>query len=300
MTSRAKQSAVRLLSKGRSWESPGERAVCTLRWTVDDGLWLAGDLWLAGRRKFRGTRRRWGQMLSEFQAEIPYPLPDDLVERVPTRGVRAQTIEILLDIFISEHGFKRTAMQIQVQHISGGKSRSSEGGHEQLVNNSITLRADPVCSASRGMGSHDQPHMGSRRSAQEHFGTIIQISHHPALCMGAPGNRKLRQHRQHFCAIQKSVIAAASNKAQAGREHLDHHRRITIFAIQTDEDLRGCEMVLGRIAERNQARTCQFSTIIPIARSSIRAHQLMGVGLQDRRTCPYHFSALATLVTGFG
>src|SRR5258708_18429618 len=167
MTSRAKQSAVRLLSKGRSWESPGERAVCPLRWTVDDGLWLAGDLWLVGdlwlagdlwlvgRRKFRGTRRRWGQMLSEFQAEIPYPLPDDLPELLPTRGVRAPTIEILLHIFISEHGFKRTAMQIQVQNISAGKNRSSDGGHDQLVNNSITLRADPVCSASRAMRSHD-------------------------------------------------------------------------------------------------------------------------------------------------
>jgi hypothetical protein len=254
MTSRATQRAVRLVRTSRSWESPGEQSVGPWRWTGDDGLWLAG------RRTCRGTRRRWGHLVSAFQADIPDPRPDDLPTLLPTRGVRALPIEILLHIVISEHGVTRTAMQRHVQHIRGGKSRSREGvGHP-----SITRRADPVCRVCRGMGSHDHPHRGSRRFAQDHVGTRRQRSPHPALCMGAPGNRRLRPHRHHVCAIQTSVIAAASTKAQAGREHLDHHRRMPLVAIQTDEDLRGCEMGRGRRAERTQARRVRSPRSSPV------------------------------------
>jgi hypothetical protein len=83
-------------------------------------------------------------MLTEFQAEVPYPLIHNLPELLPTRGVRAPTIRILLRVFIRQHGFKRPAMQIQVQHIFGRKSGSSQFRDEHFVDDAITLLPDLV------------------------------------------------------------------------------------------------------------------------------------------------------------
>jgi hypothetical protein len=47
-------------------------------------------------------------MLSEFQAEIPDPLAQDLPELLPARGMRAPAIGILLEVFIGQNRFART------------------------------------------------------------------------------------------------------------------------------------------------------------------------------------------------
>jgi hypothetical protein len=50
-------------------------------------------------------------------------LREDLAKLLAAQRMRIPAIRILLDIFIGEHRLKRTAMQIQIKHIRGGKSR---------------------------------------------------------------------------------------------------------------------------------------------------------------------------------
>jgi hypothetical protein len=56
--------------------------------------------------------------------------------------MRAPTIGVLFAIFISQHRFKRAAMQIQIQHIFGRERWSGKRGDEEFRDCPGALHAD--------------------------------------------------------------------------------------------------------------------------------------------------------------
>jgi hypothetical protein len=169
-------------------------------------------------------------VLSEFQAKVPDPLAHDLPKFLPTRGVRAPAIRILLHIFIGEHGFKRPAMQIQVQHIFGGKSGSGQPGDEQLEDDAITLLPDLLGRGCGGMAGNNQSN--SRSACREgNVWAIVKGTQGSTFRMGTNLDGRTRQNRLNFCQIQERIIAAPSNEAQTRVQDIGQDSSVAIQAI---------------------------------------------------------------------
>src|SRR6266567_9647061 len=115
------QISIRLERKSRSWNPPRKRPLCPLRgaihqdWCRFTGCYRRAfccrwcRLGVTSRSEFCGPHGSGRKALSEFQAEIPDPLAEDLPELLPTRGMRTPAIGILLDVFISQNRFKGPA-----------------------------------------------------------------------------------------------------------------------------------------------------------------------------------------------
>ena len=161
------QIPIRLERKSRSWKATRKRPLCPLRGAVHRD-WCRFTNWyrwcrlgFKSRSEFCGPHGSGRKALADFQAEIPDPLAEDLPELLPTRGMRTPAIGILLDVFIGQNRFKGPAMQIQIQHIFGGKSRSGKSGDEQFVNHAIALFPDGGARGCGGMTGDDQPNSRS-------------------------------------------------------------------------------------------------------------------------------------------
>jgi hypothetical protein len=61
------------------------------------------------------------QLMAQLQAQVPYPLADQLPDLL-TRGRMADpSVGILFLVFISQRRFKGTTMQIQCHDVGGGE-----------------------------------------------------------------------------------------------------------------------------------------------------------------------------------
>src|SRR6266567_8818685 len=124
-----------------------------------------------------------------------------------------RTMVKMLHIFIRQHGFKRPALQIQVQHILGGKSGSGQPGDKQFVDEAITLLPDLVGRGCAGMTGYNQSH--ARSSSREgDVRAIVQGPQGSTFRMGTDYSGRARQHGLNFCQIQERIIAAPCNEAQ--------------------------------------------------------------------------------------
>ncbi len=111
----ATQGPVRLKRKSGSWKATGKGGAGPLR----------GAIRHRRRRRLRGNRRDGGsrgslscgskfgqahrsgrQLLSQFEAQIPHPLTENLPELLPTRQMRNPAIRVLFLIFVSQDRFE--------------------------------------------------------------------------------------------------------------------------------------------------------------------------------------------------
>ena len=56
--------------------------------------------------------------------------------------MRVPAVRFLFIVFIGQHGFKRAAMEVQIQHIRGGKRWGGKGADKELVDYPVPLDAD--------------------------------------------------------------------------------------------------------------------------------------------------------------
>src|SRR5258706_6574303 len=90
----------------------------------------------------------------------------------------------MLLIFVGEHRFKRSPVQVEVEHIRGGKSWRGKGADKQFVNGAVPLDADYGRRGGGAMGSDHQAHLGSGWCQKDGW-TIVKSKCHPAFWMGA-------------------------------------------------------------------------------------------------------------------
>jgi len=92
--------------------------------------------------QFCQTHGRSRHVLAELQAQIPYPLREDLPELLPRGRMRHPAIWVLFLIFIGKHRFKGTAMQVEIKHISGSEGVWGDGREELFIDRPVTPCAD--------------------------------------------------------------------------------------------------------------------------------------------------------------
>ena len=115
-----------------------------------------------GRSKFRRTHRCGVQRMPQCEPDIPDPLSENEPEFLAPGGLRTPTVRILFFVFISQHGFKRSAMQVQSNHIGRSERAWWQGRVEQLVDALTTGGADLHRSFRRRPCSDDDPCTWSR------------------------------------------------------------------------------------------------------------------------------------------
>jgi len=302
---RTEQTSIRLKGKGRSGEASRKRPACPLRRTIDLSGWCGLAAW-CGFAAWRGRSRKsrgefgcehWGgkQVLPEFQAEIPDPLAHDLPKFLPTRRMGTPTVRILLEVFICQNGFKGPAMQIQVQHIFGGKSRSGKLGDEQFIDHAPACFSDGWGSGCGGMTGDNQPHTRST-SGEGHLWAIVKGADGSTFWVGRHLHGRARNNGLDRGQIQERIVATAPDEAQMRVQDISEHSSVAIQAIHTHQDLGGEKLVRRRIPGDHLESLFQFFPVVAIARSPKCAHELMGMRLQNRGTRSHHFPSLASPV----
>ncbi len=189
-------------------------------------------------------------------------------------------------------------MQIQVQHVFGGKSWSGKPGDEQFVDHATVLLPDGWGSGCGGMTGDNQPHMRPT-SGQRNVWAIVKGAEGSTFWVGTHLNRGAGKNRLDRCQIQESIVATASDEAQSRVQDICQHSGVAIQAIQTHQELGGEKLLRRRIPGDNLESSFQFFAVVAIARSPKRAHELMRMRLQNRGAGSQHFPSLAPLVILF-
>lgn len=96
--------------------------------------------------------------------------------------------------------------------------------------------------------------------------------------------------------IEKVVGSTPHNNGKVRREHIEKGRGVAIEAIQSYEDGGGGKPKLRRVGGDYPNRPLQFTSIVPIPRSTERAEKLMGMRLENHRPRTYNLSPLAALI----
>lgn len=95
------------------------------------------------------------KLMSQFQAEVPHPLGDQLPALLSPGRVTTPTIRVDFLVFISQSRLKGTTMQIQLNDVSGGEGALREIGEEQFVDDARTCDANRALLFARRMRCHD-------------------------------------------------------------------------------------------------------------------------------------------------
>ena len=93
--------------------------------------------------------------MAQFQAEVPYPLADDLPCLLTASGVTTPAIRVLLQVFIGKSIFKCAAMQVERHHISSGEGALGKIRQEEFIDEASTRDPDPTLDGPRRMGRDD-------------------------------------------------------------------------------------------------------------------------------------------------
>ena len=210
----ATQRPICLQGKSGTGKASGKRRTCPLGRSIlnlrrllfrarrlDGGSRLENHCW----GKFRCAQLRGGELLPEFQAQVPHPLGEDLAKLLTTRGMGVPPVRVLLHIFIGEHRLKRAAMQVQIKHIRAGKSRRGKRADKQLVDGAVALDANFEGRGGGAMGGDHQAHLGSgwrQRDSQ----AIVEFTRHSTFWVDAHLIRGTRQCLLDDFQIQQTVV----------------------------------------------------------------------------------------------
>ena len=292
------QRPIRLRDKSGPWKATREREARPLRRTI-----LRRRRMFLRRRRFNGRSRLddtgfgkfrraqlgRGELLPQFQAQVPHPLIEDLPEFLPIGGMGTPSVGILLPIFIGQDCLKRSSMQVEVKHIRGGKRRRGKGADKQFIDHAITLDADFGRRGSDGMSGHHQTYTGSGWR-QRNGWAIVKSAGHPTFRMDAHLIRCMGKHLCDDLQIQEGVVTAARNHPKTSGENIDEWSRVAIKSIQTKQYRRDGKREFGCVIGDHRDGPQQFSSVIPIAWPTKRAQKLVCMRLEQDRAGAHDFS----------
>lgn len=120
--------------------------------------------------------------MAQFQAQVPDPLADDLPSLLAASGMTTPAVGVLLQVFIGQSIFKRTAMQVESYHISSSETVLGQIRQEQFVDDAIPFDADPAFRFSSRMGRDDDAD-SLARFAQTLVRTVVERAADPTFRM---------------------------------------------------------------------------------------------------------------------
>src|SRR5437588_8848441 len=120
--------------------------------------------------------------MTQFEAQIPHPLREDLPKLLSIGCVGAPTVCVLFFVFIGKDRLKTAPVQVQIKHIGGRKGSWRQTGKEEFIHDSIARGAN----ASRGrccrMSSNDDAYARSC-ARYDHIQTVEEGTGRPSFRM---------------------------------------------------------------------------------------------------------------------
>jgi hypothetical protein len=116
--------------------------------------------------------------MAQFQAEVPYPLADELPCLLTRCGIAGPPVRVLLLVFVRQSVFKRAAMQIQRHDITGSKRALGELCHEEFIDHTRTGDPYSTLGDPSRMRCHDDAAPHPLRP-QRQIRTVVEGTHHP-------------------------------------------------------------------------------------------------------------------------
>src|SRR5579883_650021 len=184
------------------------------------------------RSELSGAQGLRLEMMSQFQAEIPYPLGDQLPALLSPGRMTTPSIRIDLLIFIGEHRLKSAAMQIQFNNIAGGKRVLRQVREEQFVDHSFSCDATGTLLFACRMRGHDDA-IELAIGPDRDLWTVVEAAHHLTFgsllhLIGGQVQTRLNERM-----IKEAIVFAAGHKREASE--VGEHRSIAILAIEPDQ-----------------------------------------------------------------
>jgi hypothetical protein len=221
------------------------------------------------------------EAMAQLQTDVPHPLGENLPEFLSRRSVRDPAIRILLLVFIAEHGLECTSMQVESNNIGRGESTLRQSREEEFIDYTVSCHPNWSRVLSRRMGSDDDSHP-KRCPSQGDIGTVEESAAGSRFRMGGHFIRRLSQASLYLRKIEQVIVFATGKNAETTPCQIDHHRKISILTIQSEDDPRKRKVLLGSIVCDGLDDTEQLSTIIPIACACECSKPLVRVRQQKR------------------
>src|SRR5216684_8302927 len=114
--------------------------------------------------------------MTQFQAEVPDPLTDNLPRFLSGGRMRTPAVGVLLPVFVGKHRFKGTTMQVEGHYIGGGEGVLRQLREKEFVDQALASVTDAaLCLGSRVGGHHDAA--AAALWSHRHIGAVIELAH---------------------------------------------------------------------------------------------------------------------------
>jgi nitrogen fixation protein len=211
--------------------------------------------------------------MPQFQPEVPDPLTHDAPYLLPVRCVAAPSVRVLLIIFIREQRLERPTVQIQFDHIAGGKCLLREVGKEQFVDDACPRDSNGTFLLGGRMGSHDHAAQHARWPHWD-LGTIVETSYHLTFRTLLELIMWQMQPSLNQRMIKHVVLTTASHKGKSGQ--IREYRTQAIEPIKLQEGVFRWTLACREIPVNDRQALAQFHPVLPVA-SVAETAELCGI-----------------------
>lgn len=212
------------------------------------GGWTRGGVFVLrrkGRSKLSSAHRVRMKLMPQFQAQVPYPLRDQLPALLPAGGVTTPAVGIKLVVFIAESWLEGATMQIQLDHIGNGESLRWHVGEEEFVDCTRPRHANGTLLLARRM-SCDHHAAAAARWSHWDVGAIVEDARHLTFRATLLSIRRQMQPGLHAWVIQYGVVLAPRHKRVACQIREDRSRAIGSIQARASHAAGGTGVQSGR------------------------------------------------------
>src|SRR5216684_7290122 len=238
---------------------------------------LRCGLFDGGSKLGRAHRSRLKHM-TQFQAQVPDPLRDNLPGFLSSGRMRTPPVGVLLLVFIGKHRLKGATMQVECHHIGGGERVLREMGEKEFIDNALAGVTDAALFLGSRVGGHHDAAAHALRPHRD-IGAVVELSHQATFRAAELLVGRQVQTALHLWPIQHGVIFAAHHEREACQ--IGDDGPCPILPIQPQQGARRRKMVCLQIAPDGDQPPAQFLPVASIASVAEIAEPVVTMGLRD-------------------
>jgi hypothetical protein len=200
--------------------------------------------------------------MAQFESKVPDLLRDHLPGFLPPGRVAAPPVGVLLVVFIGGYRLKSAAMQIQLDHIAGGKRLLWQIGEEEFVDDPCARDPNRTFLFARRMRCDDHTAQHAFRPHRDRL-AIIEAAHHltfRALLELIWGQMQTRLDQR---MIKGGVLLASGHERETSQ--ISEYGSGPVLSIESQERAGLWQLVCSEIPINGRQALSQFLSVAPIA-----------------------------------
>src|SRR6266699_3154886 len=245
-----------------------------------------------GSKLGRAHRSRLKHM-TQFQAQVPDPLRDNLPRFLSSGRMRTPPVGVLLLVFIDKQRLKGPTMEVECHDIGGGERVLRKLGEKEFIDNALAGVTDAALFLGSRVGGHHDAAAHALRPHRD-IGAVVELPHQAAFRAAELLVGRQVQTALDLWPTQHGVIFAAHHEREARQIGDDGPRPILPIQPQQGADRR--KLVCLQIASDGGQRPAQFLPVESIASVTETAEPVVTMSLRDDGASTDDLPALAPCV----